>query len=98
MELNPARSATSVMRNRGSLHNPFAFCTRTRATNSVNVIPVDSETGRDRTALVAITMLSNAGGEKLTGAAVVREDARQAVIRATLDAVNRRVERMLTDQ
>ena len=54
-------------------------------------------TGRDRTALVAITMLSNAGGEKLTGAAVVREDARQAVIRATLDAVNRRVERMLAD-
>jgi hypothetical protein len=52
-------------------------------------------TGRDRTALVAITMLSAAGGEKLTGAAVVREDARQAVIRATLDAVNRRVERML---
>ncbi|MDX6222134.1 MAG: hypothetical protein QOD91_1188, partial [Frankiales bacterium] len=33
----------------------------------------------------------------LTGAAVVREDARQAVIRATLDAVNRRVERMLAE-
>lgn len=54
-------------------------------------------TGRDRTALVSITMLSNAGGEKLTGAAIVREDARQAVIRATLDAVNRRVERMLAE-
>ena len=54
-------------------------------------------TGRDRTALVAITMLSASGGEKLTGAAVVRDDARQAVIRATLDAVNRRVERMLAE-
>lgn len=52
-------------------------------------------TGRDRTALASVTMLSGCGGEKLTGAAVVREDARQAVIRATLDAVNRRVERML---
>jgi hypothetical protein len=54
-------------------------------------------TGRDRTALVSITMLSSVGGEKLTGAAVVREDARQAVIRATLDAVNRRVGRMLAE-
>jgi hypothetical protein len=34
-------------------------------------------------------------GDRLTGAAVVREDVRQAVIRATLDAVNRRVERVL---
>jgi hypothetical protein len=59
----------------------------------VEVAPI----GRDRTALVSITMLSSTGGEKLTGAAVVREDARQAVIRATLDAVNRRVERMLAE-
>jgi hypothetical protein len=35
--------------------------------------------------------------ERLTGAAVVREDVRQAVIRATLDAVNRRVEALLAD-
>ena len=56
-----------------------------------------AHTGRDRTALVAMTMLSAAGGEKLTGAAVVRDDARQAVIRATLDAVNRRVERLLAE-
>jgi hypothetical protein len=34
--------------------------------------------------------------ERLTGAAVVREDVRQAVIRAALDAVNRRVERALS--
>jgi copper chaperone CopZ len=59
----------------------------------VEVAPI----GRDRTALVSITMLTSAGGEKLTGAAAVREDARQAVIRATLDAVNRRVERMLAE-
>ncbi|MFL6138608.1 MAG: hypothetical protein ACJ74O_12495 [Frankiaceae bacterium] len=59
----------------------------------VEVAPI----GRDRTALVSITMLTAAGGEKLTGAAAVREDARQAVIRATLDAVNRRVERLLAE-
>lgn len=57
----------------------------------VEVVP----TGRERTAIVGVTMLGNGGGERLTGAAAVREDPRQAVIRATLDAVNRRIERML---
>lgn len=56
-----------------------------------------SPSGRDQTALVTLTMLTPAGGERLTGAAMVREDGRQAVIRATLDAVNRRVERLLRD-
>lgn len=51
--------------------------------------------GRDRTVVVAITMLSANGSEKLTGAAAVREDVRQAVIRATLDALNRRLETYL---
>ena len=81
--------ATATLRSvEGLLDNKVRF-----ELEHVEVTP----TGRDRTALVAITMLSAAGGEKLTGAAVVREDARQAVIRATLDAVNRRVERMLAD-
>ena len=53
-------------------------------------------TGRDRAVLVALTMLSSAGSEKLTGAAGVREDVRQAAIRATLDALNRRVEHMVS--
>ncbi len=51
--------------------------------------------GRDRAVLVALTMVSSAGSEKLTGAADVRDDVRQAVIRATLDALNRRVEYMV---
>ena len=81
--------ATATLRSvEGLLDNKVRF-----ELEHVEVTP----TGRDRTALVAITMLSNAGGEKLTGAAVVREDARQAVIRATLDAVNRRVERLLAE-
>jgi hypothetical protein len=52
-------------------------------------------TGRDRTVVVALTMLGRSGSERLTGAAAVREDVRQAVIRATLDALNRRLEPLL---
>jgi hypothetical protein len=52
--------------------------------------------GRDRAVIVALTMLSSGGSEKLTGAAGVREDVRQAAIRATLDALNRRVEHMVS--
>jgi hypothetical protein len=50
-----------------------------------------AQTGRDRTVLVGVTMVTPSGTERLTGAAVVREDVRQAVIRSTLDALNRRL-------
>lgn len=48
-----------------------------------------------RTALVVVTLLTDRSGERLSGASVVREDVRQAVIRATLASVNRRVEAYL---
>ncbi|MCW2499940.1 MAG: hypothetical protein JWN87_1616 [Frankiales bacterium] len=51
--------------------------------------------GSERTVLVALTLLTSKGTERLTGAAGVREDVRQAVIRATLDALNRRLEMLL---
>lgn len=51
--------------------------------------------GADRTVLVSLTMVSARGSERLTGAAHVREDVRQAVIRGTLDALNRRLETLL---
>lgn len=51
--------------------------------------------GADRTVLVSLTMVSARGSERLTGAAHVREDVRQAVIRGTLDALNRRLESLL---
>lgn len=54
-----------------------------------------TRSGHDRTALVSVTMVSSTGTDRLTGSAVVREDARQAVIRAALDAVNRRLEPFL---
>jgi hypothetical protein len=56
---------------------------------------VEVTNGHNRTALVSITMVSGTGADRLTGSATVREDARQAVIRAVLDAVNRRLEPLL---
>jgi hypothetical protein len=52
--------------------------------------------GADKTVVVALTLLSRSGSEPLTGAAAVRDDVRQAVIRATLDALNRRLELLLS--
>ncbi len=54
--------------------------------------------GRDRTALVVISMLTGRGNERLSGASVVREDVRQSVVRAVLAAVNRRLEPMLDER
>lgn len=51
--------------------------------------------GTDRTVCVSVTMVSGGGTDRLTGTAVVREDVRQATIRAALDAVNRRLEPLL---
>jgi hypothetical protein len=54
-------------------------------------------TGEERTALVVVSMLTERATQRLSGASVVREDVRQAVIRGVLAAVNRRVEPMLTE-
>ena len=59
--------------------------------DQVEVTPI----GPDRTVLVSVTMVSGGGTDRLTGSAVVREDIRQATIRAALDAVNRRLEPLL---
>ena len=55
-----------------------------------------AQLGSERTVLAGVSLLSAQGSERLTGAAAVREDVRQAVIRATLDALNRRFESLLT--
>ncbi len=54
-----------------------------------------SSPGGIRTVLVSLTMVSDRGTERLTGATTVREDDGRAVVRATLDAVNRRLETLL---
>jgi hypothetical protein len=51
-----------------------------------------SHTGEDRTALVVLSMVTGRSTQRLSGASVVREDVRQAVMRAVLAAVNRRLE------
>ena len=54
-----------------------------------------SQSGQDRTVLVALTFISERGAERLSGSAVVRDDENGAVVRATLDGVNRRIETLL---
>jgi len=54
-----------------------------------------TQTGRDRTVVAGVSLVTPTGAERLTGAAVVREDVRQAVIRATLDGLNRRLGALL---
>jgi hypothetical protein len=51
--------------------------------------------GEDQAVLVVVTMTSSLGVERLLGASAVREDVRQAVIRGTLDAINRRLDAVL---
>jgi hypothetical protein len=57
-----------------------------------------AHTGAAETVLVVITMLTGRSTQRLSGASVVRDDTRQAVIRAVLAAVNRRLEPLLADQ
>ncbi|MBI1376662.1 MAG: hypothetical protein GC157_04155 [Frankiales bacterium] len=47
--------------------------------------------GESQVVVVQVVWSTPGGGERLTGASEVRDDPRQAVIRATLDAVNRRL-------
>ena len=54
-----------------------------------------NQLGPDRAVVVVVSMLTRVGSERLTGVSVIREDVRQAVIRATLDALNRRLESLL---
>ncbi|MHB1651859.1 MAG: hypothetical protein ACYCVD_05185 [Desulfitobacteriaceae bacterium] len=46
---------------------------------------------KHKVALVSITMVSPTGEESLTGSALVKNDDREAVVKATLDAVNRKL-------
>lgn len=54
-----------------------------------------TRSGPDQTVLVVLTMVTGRSNQRLSGTSVVREDVRQAVVRAVLDAVNRRMEPML---
>jgi hypothetical protein len=49
----------------------------------------------EQAVVVSVALVTGHGAERLTGASRVREDARHAVVRAVLDAVNRRLEALL---
>ena len=58
----------------------------------VGIDRVSVQAGADpQLATVVLTLVSDRGREVLSGSAVVRDDTQRAVMRATLDALNRRV-------
>ena len=50
-----------------------------------------TQLAKQQIALVPITLITTAGEQSLTGCALVRNDDREAVVKATLDAVNRKL-------
>jgi hypothetical protein len=48
--------------------------------------------GADQVGVVVVTLLTDRGVDRLTGAALVRGDGRETLVRATLDALNRRTD------
>ncbi|MDP3487237.1 MAG: hypothetical protein Q8S19_04800, partial [Bacillota bacterium] len=50
---------------------------------------------RREVVLVGVSTISPNGEEMLVGATVVRGDIKEAVVKATLDAVNRRLQRLI---
>ena len=50
-----------------------------------------TQLAKQQIALVSITLIASEGEQSLTGCALVRNDDREAVVKATLDAVNRKL-------
>lgn len=48
--------------------------------------------GQDQVGVVVVTLLTERGVDRLTGAALVRGDGSETIVRATLDALNRRTD------
>jgi hypothetical protein len=54
-----------------------------------------TEVGSDRVAVAVVTLLTTGRVDRLAGAVLVRGDARQAMVRAVLAALNRRLETLV---
>ncbi|HEY3375728.1 MAG TPA: hypothetical protein VGK02_11815 [Candidatus Aquicultor sp.] len=54
------------------------------------------KTGKDMAVIVLIAILSLEGDETFVGCALVRDDERESIVRAVLDAVNRRLSFLIT--
>ena len=61
---------------------------------AVDVVAV----GQEQIGVVIVTLLTERGLDRLTGAALVRGDGRETIVRATLDALNRRAESQSTER
>jgi hypothetical protein len=72
-----------------------AAATGGRAAFDVDQLELVNRGGR-RAVLAIVVMTTEGGSESLAGAAIVRGDGHHAVMRAALDAVNRRIEPFLT--
>jgi hypothetical protein len=82
--------ATATLRALGDVVSPEVRL----EVDAVALAPV----GDGTVALVRVIWLTADGADHLTGSSEVRDDARHAVIRATLDAVNRRLSLDLSDR
>jgi hypothetical protein len=71
--------------------------TSERLTASIDRITLDPAHD-PATAMVTVTLVSDRGEERLVGTSVVRNDPERAVMRATLDALNRRAAALLADE
>jgi len=56
-----------------------------------------TQLAKQQIALVSITLITSGGEQSLTGCALVRNDDREAVVKATLDAVNRKLRFLRND-
>lgn len=56
-----------------------------------------TQLAKQQIALVSITLIASSGEQSLVGCALVRNDDREAVVRATLDAVNRKLHFLRND-
>src|SRR5665648_585341 len=56
-----------------------------------------TQLAKQQIALVSITLITSAGEQSLTGCALVRNDDRESVVKATLDAVNRKLRFLRND-
>ncbi len=69
------------------VQSPYSF-----ALEDVVIIPL----GREKAAVVCIAVVSSLGEETYTGSAVVRQNNKDSVVKATLDAINRRFGFLIT--
>lgn len=67
--------------------------TTTFALEDVTVVPL----GREKVAVACVSLLTPFGEQSFSGSAVVRQNDKDSIVRATLDAINRRIGLLATE-